>query len=149
MKLKLENSGTVLAMVGALLLGASLLSTVGCASFNQAGKRELPQADPSQQYYVEMHNVVGKSEIYTGQLEGDDTVQTALEKSGAIRKYRHMEVAVMRTVAETGHPLRMVVQYSPRERRVVDSENYAIMAGDRIVIEAASTSLLDRLTTGN
>jgi hypothetical protein len=120
----------------------------GCASFanlSPFGRQatELDK-DPSQQYVVEMANMMGQSTTYEGQLEENMTVQTALVRSGATRRYRNMEIAILRTVEGTGYPLRMVVRYSPAQRMVVPEEDYALLPGDRIYIKPG-TGLFDQL----
>lgn len=114
----------------------------GCASFANFGLNDQyddePGSDPAKKYTVEMGNMMSRPTIYEGKFEENMTVQTALEKSGAIRRYRNMDVAIERTVEETGQPLRMVVQFWPAKRSVAPEQDYALIPGDRIVVEQAS-----------
>jgi protein involved in polysaccharide export with SLBB domain len=117
----------------------------GCASFaNLGNSARKDNGDPSQRYQVEMANMVGRPQIYEGQLEKNMTVQQALEKSGAIRRYRKMDVSIMRVVEETGQPLKLVVNYNGAKRLVSPEQDYALLPGDRVVVEPA-VGLLDRL----
>jgi hypothetical protein len=114
----------------------------GCASFANSGSngrlREEHPPGTNQKYTVEMANMMGRATVFEGIYEENMTVQTALERSGAIRRYRNMDVSIERTVAETGMPLRMVVQYWPAKRSVSPEQDYAILPGDRVVVAPAS-----------
>jgi hypothetical protein len=75
------------------------------------------------------------------------TVQAALEKSGAIRRYRNMDISILRIVEGTGQPLVLKVSYQPAKKMVSTEQDYALLPGDRVLVEPA-TGLLDRLTSG-
>ncbi len=85
----------------------------------QLGDRSVPVAAENaaarDTYRVEMSGAF-KSEALTFPLDGNTTVQTALEQSGAIKRFRHMDVMVYRIVEETGRPLKMFVDYVPRKK---------------------------------
>jgi hypothetical protein len=114
----------------------------GCASFANLGSNgryeDESSSDPAKKYTVEMGNMMSRPTIYEGKFEDNMTVQMALERSGAIRRYRNMDIAIERTVEETGMPLRMVVQYWPAKRSVSPEQDYALLPGDRIIVEPAS-----------
>jgi hypothetical protein len=131
-----------------LVIGA-LVVLNGCASvanFGSFGKR-AEEVDPSRRYQVEMANMVGQPVIFEGNIENNMTVQAALEKSGAIRRYRNMDISILRIVEGTGQPLVLKVSYQPAKKMVSAEQDYALLPGDRVLIEPA-TGLLDRLTSG-
>lgn len=98
-------------------------------------------------YRVEMSNMFGSPAIYDGVIDGPITVQTALEQSGAIGKYRNMDVSILRIVEETGRPLKMVVDYMPSKKMVRPEQDYAIMPGDRIIVQPQQNGMLERLSS--
>lgn len=130
-----------------LVIG-TLMIYCGCASvanFGSSGKR-MDEVDPSRRYQVEMANMVGQPVMFEGTIENNMTVQAALEKSGAIRRYRKMDVSILRTVEGTGQPLVLKVSYLPGKKMVSSEQDYALLPGDRVLVEPAS-GFLDRLTT--
>jgi len=135
-------------------LGIILALNLGCSSFpgwNRVFDRSLDQATTNSQgaYRVEMGNMFGSPTIYDGSIDGMITVQTALERSGAVNRYRHMEISVLRIVEETGRPIKMVVDYQPSKKSVRPEQDYAILPGDRIVIQPQQNGMLERLTSSN
>jgi hypothetical protein len=136
------------------LLGIILILHSGCSSFsglNRVFDRSLDQATNNSQgtYRVEMGNMFGSPSIYEGQIDGPITVQTALQKSGAVNRYRNMDISVLRIVEETGRPIKMVVDYQPSKKSVRPEQDYAILPGDRIIIQPQQNGMLERLTSSN
>ena len=130
---------------GKWLLLAILAFSTGCASFANfgAGRERKDSGNSGQHYQVEMSNMVGMPTVYEGQLEKDMTVQGALERSGAIRRYRKMDVSVLRVVEGSGQPLKMVVQYNPGKKMVSPEQDYALLPGDRVIVQP-SRGLIER-----
>ena len=128
------------------LLGWTVASS-GCASLPTLGSKSVPTSNKNSvgQYRVEMSGGFGGASVYDGTLDGPHTVQTALEQSGAIKKYRNMNVTIWRVVEETGQPLKMATRYEPRKKAITPDQDYALMPGDRIVVEMTSNSLIDKM----
>ena len=135
------------------MLAGVCLVAAGCASFPAAGWNNSDRMTSAQEasqgaYRVEFTNLFGRASYYDGQIDGPITVQTALERSGATKKYRNMEVAVLRVTEDTQRPLRMVVDYLPGKKMVRPEQDYAILNGDRITVSPSSNNLLDKLNQG-
>lgn len=95
-----------------------------------------------------MHSALGKKTAVLGSIVGDMTVQDALESSGAMKKYRAMDIEVLRVVdtADTGRRgLRMKVMYVPSEKSIIAEQNYALHDGDRIVITPVSNDPMSKV----
>ena len=86
-----------------------------------------------------------KESISRGVIDGPITVQTVLERSGAIEKFRNMEITIMRVVKESGHGLRLPVDYQGGKKAVRPEQDYAIHPNDRILIESRSNNAIDKI----
>jgi hypothetical protein len=139
----------------ALVTAMSLLST-GCATFDSLTTKPVPVSANSENgsYTVEMHSTFGKVKPYKGSLSGKSTVSEALSVSGAMKKYRAMDIEILRVVEHEGRNrgLRMAVDYDAATRAVTSHMDYALIDGDRIVVKPASsgsiTQVLSSLTGG-
>jgi hypothetical protein len=111
----------------------------------------VANAKPSAgQYRVEMNSTFGKPKAYVGSLQGNITVQDALEQSGAVKKFRSMDVEVLRVVdtADTGaRGLRMKVNYDTSDKSVMPEQNYALLNGDRIIVSPRSTGPINKIAS--
>ena len=85
-----------------------------------------------------------KASVFQGEIDGPITVQTALERSGAISKFRGMDIMIYRVVQETNRGLKLPVDYQYRERAVVSHQDYALHPNDRIVVTPTSNNALDK-----
>jgi hypothetical protein len=135
----LQSAGLIIAVV----------CISGCASLPslQRQAESIPENVGSTQelYRVEMQRDFQEPLMYTDEIDSESTVQTALERSGAIKKYRDMEIMILRVVKETGRGLRMPVNYVPRKKSVSPEQNYAIHPGDRILVKPKSSNVLDKI----
>ena len=126
-----------------------VIAASGCSTLNfgasQAAVTPTVSPDSRGAYLVQMSGGFSKASSYKGDLDGPITVQTALERSGAIEKFRSMDVALFRIVEETGHPLRLSVPYSPRKKSVMPENDYALHPNDRIIVESKTNNALDKL----
>lgn len=144
-----------LAMAAMILIGATL--STGCStlpsSLSSNGlfpeSAQTPAAAGSQaQYLVDMQMSYGGSKKYKGNIGQGATVQTAIEASGAIKKFRRMDVAVMRKVEGDYKPLKMSSDYSSAKKMIAPATDYALQHGDRVVITPKSENgLLKMLGT--
>ncbi len=131
-----------------VLVAAVLAITLsGCTSLSSLSNGSVPPttAKSAGSYRVEMLSAFGKKSVYTGQLTEPTTVQMALNESGAIEKFRNLDVAILRVVSETGQALRMDVRFDPKEDAVAPEHDYAILPNDRIVVQPKSDNILDKM----
>lgn len=148
-----------LTMAAMILIGAALSS--GCStlpsSLSSNGvfseSAQTPVASGSQaQYLVDMQMSYGGSKKYKGNIGQGATVQTAIEASGAIKKFRKMDVAVMRKVEGDYKPLKMSSDYNSTKKMIRPETDYALQHGDRVVITPKSESqllkMMGTLSTG-
>lgn len=131
-----------------ILVCLSAFGLNGCASLPMGlsgPADDLATTTPGEQYMVEMHKDFSGPKQYIGELKEGMTVQQALEESGATSRYRAMEVDIFRTVGDSGRVLNLPVRYQPRNRSVPPEQNYAIHAGDRVVIRPRSGNPLEKV----
>ena len=132
-----------------LMLGLTILTTTGCLGGlglnNAAVLPTEPTADSAGQYQVEMTGNFSKSSVFKGEIDGPLTVQDALERSGATKKFRSMDVMIYRVVKESGFPLKMPVEYKARNKTVLPEMDYALHPNDRIAVRARSTNAIDKV----
>ncbi len=138
------------------LLGAGLVLALlsGCAALKPADKQDLPvdkmAGQPTDTYTVEFSDGFGGNKVYTGKIDSSNpTVQMALEQSGAWRRYRAMDIDLIRKVAGKYQPLRMPVDSQPSKRAVKYEQDYALHAGDRILVSPKNNNPLAKLLDGD
>lgn len=131
-----------------LLVALLTIATTGCSTLSLATTDR--DADPSVsadlgQYQVLMQANFGKSPTYTGTIDGSLTIQDALERSGALKKYRNMEIDLFREIEGSYQPLKMSALYDPGKRIVRPETNYGLRAGDSILVKTKTENSLGKL----
>lgn len=141
------------AALGLTLLALSL--STGCASLqvaNPAGVVAEQAATSGPMYQLEMKSSLGRTTVERAPIEGAMTIQDALEKSGALKKYRSMDITLSRIVNDSNQLLRLPVGFDASEDHVLPEQNYALHPGDTISIAPGSASsienMIDSMTGG-
>ena len=135
-----------------LLLGISLVMT-GCSSFGPLSKQQIPSSPVlsanAEAYMVQMLLPSGDTASYKGEIQSGGnnptTIQDALESSGALKKFKNMQITIYRQVQESGRSLKMPIQFEPGNNAVAIEQDYALHHGDRIMIEPTSSGPFDRI----
>jgi hypothetical protein len=136
-----------------LFTGLITMSSTGCV-ISQAGsvaetEAQIPvehtEATNAAAYRVEMSGGFNAGETYEGQLHGPLFVQDALERSGATKRYRSMDILIYRIVEETGRGLKLPVEYNSGKKSVMQNQNYALHPNDRIVVTNRSHNAIDKI----
>lgn len=145
-RLNLPKFGQV-AMAALILMGVTL--STGCSTLPNSSNgafsnsAQTPVAAGSQpQYLVDMQWAYGGGKKFKGNIGPGTTVQSALEASGATKKFRTMDVAVLRRIEGDFQPLKMSSNYNTGKKRITSETDYALQHGDRIVIKPTSESKL-------
>ena len=127
-----------LAMAMLIMIGGAL--STGCSTLPSSVSSAPPVvATGSQpQYLVDMQLGYGGSKTYKGVIGPGMTVQAAIEASGATRKFRKMDVKVMRKVDGDYRPLKMSCDYNAATRTISPESDYALKDGDRVLITSTS-----------
>lgn len=132
----------------ALLLA---VQSIGCASMSLPagklfGKAEAatPAAEPFGQCTVLMKPGFGKGTQSTLDISEDTTVQSVLERAGVQKKFKSMDIMIYRDIEGAMVPLKMAVDYNVGKRSVVDSQNYRVLPGDKVLFSEKSNSAISK-----
>jgi hypothetical protein len=149
MTLRLEPRTCIWLATFVLLSGL-----VGCASFGEKPEpklnAEITPADPGagsiaphvDKYSVEVRSSSGKAEALPQPLTGQVCVQEALEQSGAHKKFKRFNLELYRPLPG-GRWHRMVLEYDRSNRRVPAENDYALSAGDRLIVIEDTSDIFD------
>jgi hypothetical protein len=94
-------------------------------------------------YTVEIRRPGYSTQFVRMPHEGETHLQDALEKSGAAKKLKRMELHVMRTPPQGGMRQRMTADYDAAEKRVAWESDYALYPGDHVVVIEDTSSEFD------
>jgi len=78
-------------------------------------------------------------------FHGAFLIQTALERSGALKKYRNMKVDLFRNVEGSFQPLKMTALYDAGSRTVRPETDYGLRAGDSILVSQKTENPFSKL----
>ncbi len=118
-----------------LLAAFALAFNLGCATLGPPAPPEQPARASHASYKVIFGTTEGNvPEIYEGVLDGNITVQDALQASGALNKFRKGMTVDLARRLETGRVLKMPVNYDSKSKQVMEEQNYAIHPGDEILV---------------
>jgi hypothetical protein len=135
------------------LLGmtAILSGLAGCSLFKEQAAPKLaaevtpgptPGAPPAAKYVVEIHPENGKPQSVEKPLTETTHVQSALEQTGADKKFGRAIVEVYRPLP-TGGWHKMTLEFDHRTKRVPPEYDYAVLPGDRIVVTEDPRTVAD------
>jgi uncharacterized protein YceK len=133
--------------IAMIFLALTMLPLTGCAAISLTTDtgNASPAATESAQYQVRLQSNFGKSPTYLGDIDGPVTIQDALELSGAIKKYRDMEVDLYRKLDGSYQPLKMSAIYDAGKKTVRPETNYGLRPGDSILVKTKSQNPLGKV----
>lgn len=115
------------------------------------GEGEQPQVEQPQPsgptYMVEVRRPGYSTQYSRIQHQGATHLQDALDKSGASKKLKRMELYLLRTPPQGGPRQRLTAEYDAADKRVKWESDYAVYPGDHIVaIEDTSSEFDDMIS---
>ena len=134
-----------------LVLIASFIFMSGCTAFNspngkQADLAEAVAAESKGAYLVEVHPLVGPPKIFQGALTELASIQNAVSSSAA-KRYRHMDIELLRKAPNSGKLIKMTSEYDTARRDVTPETDYTLHDGDRVIIRQKTSSVLEDATS--
>ena len=127
----------------------TLATALGCGSLQSnavdpmaAGDITATVTDPM--VVVELRTGSDKCDYLRAPLKDSMLVQDALKGSGAIQRFRRMDIALVRPVPGS-EKLRLPVRYDSSERSVVAEHNYALHGGDVLEVTQDTSTTFDRM----
>src|SRR5262249_13408342 len=125
-----------------LALSAILSGLVGCSMFKEQATPKLsaevthgptPDGLPAAKYVVEIRPEKGKPQAIEKPLTEPIHVQTAMDQTGALKKYNRSLISIYRQLPSGGLH-KMDLEFDRENKRVAPEYDYAILPGDRIVV---------------
>jgi hypothetical protein len=143
-----ENSWRRLTVVS---MAAVMAGLVGCSVFKDQASPKLsaevtpgdaPGAPPTAKYVVEIRPDDGKAKSVEKALTEPIHVQTAIEQTGAAKKFARADIALFRPLPSGGWH-KMALEYDRETHSVPPEFDYAVLPGDRIVVTEDTTTVFD------
>jgi hypothetical protein len=127
-----------------VLLAAALLS--GCAALDTGAGTSLPvpvASDGTQapSITMEIREAGERPRIEQIVLDGDTTVQQSLEKANLVKKFRRMDIHIVRVVGD--HRAKMDVKYEHARAQVDPLYDYALYPNDHVIVQQVTKTALD------
>ena len=123
-------------------MAAARLHTGLSASLAQQAAE--PTDDLRAMVVVELRNGKNGHEYLRAPLKENMLVQDALKGSGAISRFRRMDIVLVRET-QNGQKVRLPVKYEVSRQQVVDSNDYAMHAGDWLEVTEDTSTILERM----
>jgi len=134
-----------------LSLAAIFSGLVGCSAFKEKVTPKLnaevtsgppaPGAAASK-YVVEIRPNKGKAQAIERALSEQTHVQGVLEQSGVLKKFKRAKIEVYRPLPSGGWH-KMNLEFDKEHRQVPPEYDYAVLAGDRIIVTEDIASAFD------
>lgn len=134
-----------------LAMSAILSGLVGCSMFKEQARPKLsaevtpgpqPEGPPAAKYIVEIRPEKGKPQAVEKQLTEPTHVQTAMEQTGAFKKFDRSMISIYRPLPSGGWH-KMDLEFDKENHRVPPEYDYAILAGDRIIVTEDPRNVMD------
>jgi hypothetical protein len=135
-------------------MAAILSGLVGCSMFKDKATPKLgaevvpgPASDapPPAKFVVELRPEKGKPQSVERTLGEPIHVQTALEQTGAIKKFKRATVEVYRPLPSGGWH-KMSLEFDKETHRIPPEFDYAVLPGDRIIFTEDTNTVFDDIT---
>jgi hypothetical protein len=123
-----------------VLSGCSVIDTAGDKSLPLPAGTELAQT-PATTITMEIRASGEKPKITELRLDGDTTVQQALEKAKLVKKFRRMDIQVMRVAGD--QRAKLDVKYDHTAAHVKPLYDYSLYPGDHLIVEEVTKTALD------
>lgn len=129
-------------MTGCATLDASLDDLIGAAP-------DMPKADAAppagvQSFVVELRTDENEVEKYKLPLPKEPIyVQQVLDKSKAVKRFGRVTIQIWRERPDGGGHHKIDIRYDRKKRAIPPGYDYAIHAGDRLVIMKDKSTIMD------
>ena len=108
-----------------------------------ASAAAAPQAGGQQaKFMVDVVPSSGRTQSFERAISGPTHVQEVVDQSGALKRFRRLDLSLVRTLPHGGLH-RLPVEYDKNVRKVSPASDYTLMPGDRLIIKEDSTTIID------
>ena len=111
------------------------------ASLELPGKAEAVAGQPTASITIEVRADGKKPEVGKIPLEGSPRIQEVLEQAGLVKKFRRMDIVVMRTTGDQRQKLES--KYDHGEGWVNPLYDYQLYPGDHLVVTEDTSNVFD------
>ncbi len=135
-------AGFLLCGVAQLFCGCTTLPTSSPVALDQ---QMADRPDASREVVVVIKPTdEAEREFLKAPVQPNMLIEDALKGSGATRRFRRMDVTLVRRTPG-GQLLRLPIKFDIQSRRVASSTNYAVHPGDRLEVVEDTSSIVDRM----
>lgn len=139
--------GVALCSLGCTSMGkpnySALDTQITKPGMAEAGKQAGDDAKPdSQTFYLEFRGDKKKPIMAKGTLTGPTTIQQAMQKANAFKKYRRLTAEIQRALPN-GSTHVLPCEFDLATRRINPQFDYAILPGDKIVVSEDTSTMID------
>jgi hypothetical protein len=148
MKLRMDLKRLTMLSLAAIFAGL-----VGCSAFKEKVVPTLNAevtpgssmaAPAAAKYFVEVRPDKAQPLAVEKELTDQIHVQTALDQSGALRKFHRAHIKLYRPLAAGGWH-KMNLEFDRENHRIPSEYDYALLPGDRVIVIEDTTTVLDDL----
>lgn len=151
--MRLQTAALSLCLVTASLTGCASLGTPKAGAQAEISKAGLSGNETAGTAKVDIifQPENGQAERLERPLTEPTTVQQMLVQSGAIKKYRRIEVELHRPL-QNGGSHKIPCEYDLATKQINPENDYALMPGDKVVVKEDASTIVDdimRSASGN
>jgi hypothetical protein len=142
--MRLHSAALSMCLIVAAMTGCAGLGTPKSDLTAELSKTGTPGSEAANTAKVEIvfQPDSGQPERMERPLTEATTVQQMLVQSGALKKYRRIEVEVMRPLPNGGAH-KIPCEYDRETRQINPENDYALMPGDRVLVKEDPSTIVD------
>lgn len=140
-----ESIGLVVILAACMTFGS------GCQSVFKAPGSQTQVATPSgvsvesESYSVELHSNWSNPSSSKKSFSGPVPLQKVVDDTGVAKRYRNLDISVVRVSKDTGQIVRMKAKYDAQRRKIEPQCDYDVLANDHVIIKPDNSSPLDEV----
>jgi hypothetical protein len=142
--MRFHSTPLSICLVVASLTGCASMGTPKAELNRELSKTESPASDASNTAKVDIifQPDRGQPERMERTLTEPTTVQQILVQTGAIKKYRRVEVAIDRQLPNGGFH-NIPCEYDRETKQIDPTNDYSLMPGDRVIVKEDTSTIFD------
>lgn len=137
-----RSAVALLAVWSLALAGCHSVGSPGMMASLFGGEEKPSAAEPSSTYQVIFVPKEGQPEQIQRTLSGQMHIQEALEQVGAAKKFRRIQVELVRPLP-SGQFHRIPLDYDLGTKQLTPEFDYALLPGDRIIVKEDPSTIVD------
>jgi hypothetical protein len=135
----------VARLTGFVLLLSLAVYLSGCTTINHTVAPAAPRESLGT-YQLQIPGMLGGNRVKTYPVEAGMTAQTVLESSGLMSRYHDFQIDIHRRIEGGPGMIKLPVHFDTDKNHIAYESDYAIHAGDRVVIQPRTFSAFEQIT---